>query len=209
MTDLFEAVSFKMHRSNRFLAEIAFLSNKKLSCLVTIDNKTPVNLMYHKCFVARGRVSGYHGFDQSIPAKSQKSYSFEKYTSLSLDGCAAMILFSTNTSESTKCYFIVAFRNYSFKLSKNKAVLLILDGPQAMAKMSNSLCFGTIMRNEDPKPQIDGCYKGDDYESTYISASLDGKPEAKKEFRHINFSISLIDNYRSQIKVKVSHPELG
>ena len=188
---------------------MSFFSSKIMRCHVTIDNKTRDAIRYHKCFVARGRISDHTKFDESISSKCQKTYYFEKYSPLSLDGCAAMLLLSAETSETTRCYFVVAFRNYAIKIrsfSRNKAVLLILDDARSMAKISDLQCFGNIMRNEDPKPQFDGCYKGDVYdEQTFMSALVDRSESS--DFRNICFSIAMIDNYCSQINVIVSHPE--
>lgn len=203
-----EAVTYKMRNSKiSLLAEIKFLSNTKKSSLVTIHNETPHTMMFHQCFIARGRISGYLGFNQSIAANSQKSYSFEKYTSLSLDGCAASILLSATTCESTKCYFAVAFRNYLkfANLSRNKAALLILNDAESIAQMSDSQCFSKIMRNKDECPNFEGCYKGDIYKPSFMLASLD--QSECHEFRNICFQIAMIDGTRSQIDLKVLHPE--
>ncbi|XP_019861161.1 PREDICTED: uncharacterized protein LOC109589540 isoform X2 [Amphimedon queenslandica] len=205
---LMEAVTYKMQNSKMsFLAEIKFLSNTKMSSLVTINNETPHTMMYHQCFIARGRISGYPGFNESIAANSHKSYSFEKYSSLSLDGCAAMILLSATTCESTKCYFAVAFRNYLkfASLSRNKAALLILNDAESIVRMSDSQCFSKIMRNKDESPNFEGCYKGDIYKPSFMLASLD--QSECHEFRNICFRIAMIDGTRSQISLTVLHPE--
>ena len=191
------------------LAEIAALSNTNTSSHITINNETPHAMVYHQCFVVRGRISGYHGLNENIPPNNKKCFSFEKYSSLSLDGCAAMISLSATTWENTTCYFSIAFRNYvKFKnLTRNKAALLILNGANSMDKISNSQCFGRIMRNKDENPQFDGCYKGDIYSPSFISASMDRS--GSHDFRNICFRIAMIDDpSRSQVNVTVEHPEL-
>ena len=188
--------------------EMSVFSNKKMHCLITIDNKTRSAIDFHKCFVAKGRISDQAKLKESIPYNCHKMYFFEKYTTLSLDGCAAMLLLSAETSETTRCYFVVAFRNHAIKLgnsSKNRAALLILEDAKSMEKISDLQGFGKIMRNEDPKPPFDGCYKDDVYDQTFMSA-LVGKSDAR-DFRNICFNIAMIDNYSSKINVMVSHPE--
>ncbi|XP_019855830.1 PREDICTED: uncharacterized protein LOC109584509 [Amphimedon queenslandica] len=199
--------------NHKLRKEMADFSNTNISSHITVNNETPHPMMYHQCFLVRGRISGYHGLNENIPSKSKKCFSFEKYSSLSLDGCAAMIFLSASTCESTPCYFVIAFRNYvKFKnLTRNKAAILILNDAKSMNKISNSQSFGKIMRNkkENPHKDIDGCYEGDIYNPPFMAASLD--ESGSHDFQNMCFRIGMIDNpSRSQVNVTVEHPnQLG
>ncbi|XP_019851720.1 PREDICTED: uncharacterized protein LOC109581762 [Amphimedon queenslandica] len=206
------AITYKMRDTkNNVISEIARFSDTTISSLVTINNETPHAMTYHQCFVARGRISDRDAINQStIPGNSQKSYSFEKYSSLSLDGCAAIIVLSVTTCESTKCYFAVAFRNYirfTKSFSKNKAALLILNDATSIATLLNSQFFGEIMRNKDDSPNFAGCYKGDIYSPSFMLASLDSSQN--HNFRNLCFRFAMIDDpHRSRVNLTVQHPEL-
>uniref|UniRef100_A0A1X7SGI1 Death domain-containing protein n=1 Tax=Amphimedon queenslandica TaxID=400682 RepID=A0A1X7SGI1_AMPQE len=128
-------------------AEIRFLSNTKRSSLVTINNKTPATIVYRKCYIARGREASYVGFDSNVQPKSTRSYSFEKHSNLSLEGCGAMLFFSASTCEPevTKCFFVVAFRNYAIKLRRqNKTALMILYSSKSMDDLFDLLHYARI-----------------------------------------------------------------
>lgn len=96
LTNLKQAVTHKLakHGVPTVFAEIAFLSSQKRCCLVIIHNQTSKQITYHKCFVYRGSEPTYSRFDMSIQPNEKGGYSFEKHSSLSLTGCAAMIFLS-------------------------------------------------------------------------------------------------------------------
>lgn len=96
LTNLKQVITHKLakHGVPTVFAEIAFLSSQKRCCLVTIDNQTSKQITYHKCFVYRGSEPTYSRFDMSIQPKGKGGYTFEKHSSLSLTGCAAMIFLS-------------------------------------------------------------------------------------------------------------------
>lgn len=153
------------------LAEINFLSSQKRSCLVTIENQTQSNIKFRKAFILRGFQPTYHGFDQGIPSNSQHSYTFERQP-LSLTGCAAMIIFSTETTKQqqpTECFFLVAFRNYVIQWIKpNKAVLMILSNEGPMEELLNYQQFNSTMANTSKKPIMLECaYKHSDCRKTF------------------------------------------
>ena len=230
--NLLGAINYKRHTQGvaSVLAEISFLSTENRSCLVTIDNQTSTNIEYHKCFIVRGRQPSYAQFDHSIPPNENGSFSFEKHTSLSLEGCAAMIFFSINASKdegvSTKqnqrysklcrpgmeyiwqnhCFFVVAFRNYMIqKLKPNKAVLMILDGPASMDNLSSLLQFGKLMNNRKSRPSFQGCYTGSDCQHTFMFSSPDSKMRNMLEFKSTKFTIKIDgDNHHSVVNVTVA-----
>ena len=230
--NLLGAINYKRHTQGvaSVLAEISFLSTENRSCLVTIDNQTPTDIEYQKCFIVRGRQPSYAQFDRSIPPNENGSFSFEKHTSLSLEGCAAMIFFSINASKdegvSTKqnqrysklycnsmeyiwqdhCFFVVAFRNYMIqKLKPNKAVLMILDGPASMDNLSSLLQFGKLMNNHKPKPSFQGCYTGSDCQQTFMFSSPDSRMRNMLEFKSTTFTIKIDgDSHHSVVNVIVA-----
>ena len=230
--NLLGAINYKRHTQGvaSVLAEISFLSTENRSCLVTIDNQTPTDIEYHKCFIVRGRQPSYAQFDHSIPPNENGSFSFEKHTSLSLEGCAAMIFFSINVSKdegvSTKqnqrysklysssmeyiwqdhCFFVVAFRNYMIqKLKPNKAVLMILDGPASMDNLSSLLQFGKLMNNHKPKPSFQGCYTGSDCQQTFMFSSPGSRMRNTLDFKSTTFAIKIDgDNHHSVVNVTVA-----
>ena len=190
------------------LAEICFLSSRKKSSIVTIENKTPAKILYHKCFIARGREASYVGFDSSVPPKSQTSYSFEKHTRLSLDGCAALIFFSATTCKpkATECFFVVAFRNYAIKTKSNKTALMILNSPKSIEELSGLLQYAKVISNEEEDPNLPGCHIGHEYRTTFTCAGSGEKNGL--EFPFIKFDIYMNnDSNHSQSTITVSHPE--
>ena len=233
LKDLLGAINYKMHTQGvaSVLAEISFLSSKNRSCLVTIDNQTSTEIVYHKCFIVRGRQPSYAQFDCSIPPNENGSYSFEKHTSLSLEGCAAMIFFSINAlkdegilsvSKSNRsysklcrpgmeyiwqshCFFVVAFRNYTIqKFKPNKAVLAILDGPASMDSLSSLLQFGKLINNYKPRPSFQGCYTGSDCQYTFMFNFPGSRMRNTLEFTSIKFTIKIDnDNHHSVVNVTV------
>ena len=226
LNDLLEDINHKRHTQGvaSVLAEISFLSSKNRSCLVTINNQTSNDIEYHKCFILRGRQPSYPQFDCSISPKEKGSYSFEKHTSRSLEGCAAMIFFSicalkneeasglsrSNTlnrsysklySSSMEyiwqnhCFFVVAFRNYMIqKFKQNKAVLAILDGPVSMDNLSSLPQFGRLMNNHIPRPSFQGCYTGSDCQRTFMFNSPGSRLRNTLEFKSIKFTIEIDDD---------------
>lgn len=104
LTNLKQVITHKMakHGVPTVFAEIAFLSSQKRCCLVTIDNQTSKQITYYKCFVYRGSEPTYSRFAMSIQPNSKGGYSFEKHSSLSLTGCAAMIFLSAVVSNESR-----------------------------------------------------------------------------------------------------------
>ena len=234
--NLLGAINYKRRTQGvaSVLAEISFLSTENRSCLVTIDNQTSTDIEYLKCFIVRGRQPSYAQFGCSISPNENGSYSFEKHTTLSLEGCAAMIFFSINASrdegvlsvsQSTKqnhklyssrsgmeyiwqsrCFFVVAFRNYMIqKLRQNKAVLAILDGLTSMDDLSSLLQFGKLINNDKPKPSFQGCYTGSDCQHTFIISPPGSKLRNMLEFKSIKFTIEIDnDNHHSVVNVIVA-----
>lgn len=186
-----------------FVAEIAFLSQEKRSCDLRVFNETPNAVNFIKSYIVRGRASNYIRLDEDIPAKCDKSYPFEKFTKMSLDGCAVMLLFSTDTSESKKCYFLVAFRNYSIQFSRrshNRAALLLIADPASVAGLMSLQYFGEVMRNENTKPEIG--YQGELFTRTFMA--VDTSSTECVDFGNIIFSLSITDRVHSVVTVKVS-----
>ena len=234
LKDLLGAINYKMHAQGvaSVLAEISFLSSKNRSCLVTIDNQTSTNIEYHKCFIVRGRQPSYAQFDHSIPPNENGSFSFEKHTVLSMEGCAAMIFFSINAlkdeeissvSQSNRsysklcrpgmeyiwqshCFFVVAFRNYTIqKLKPNKAVLMILDGPTSMDDLSGLLQFRKLINNYKPRPSFQGCYTGSDCQYTFMFSCPGSRMRNTLEFKSTEFTIKIDDdNHHSRVNVTVA-----
>ena len=210
---MFERVTHEMQQNNiaSVHAEIRFLSSKKRSSLVTINNKTPATIIYHKCFIARGHEAHYVGFDSSVPPKSKISYSFEKYTNLSLEGCAAMLFFSATTCESepTKCFFVVVFRNYTIKLRRpNKTALMILHSDKCMDELFDLRQYARVIDNENNNnpTNLRGCYVGNKYPKTFMWTGRGDKSILASPF--IKFHMYMDnDNYQSHSVVKVSHPK--
>ena len=227
-------INYKRHTQGvaSVLAEISFLSTENRSCLVTIDNQTPTDIEYHKCFIVRGRQPSYAQFDHSIPPNENGSFSFEKHTVLSMEGCAAMIFFSINAlrdeeissvSQSNRsysklcrpgmeyiwqshCFFVVAFRNYTIqKLKPNKAVLAILDGPASMDDLSSLPQFGKLMNNHKPKPSFQGCYTGSECQQTFMFSSPGCRLRNMLEFKSTTFTIKIDgDNHHSVVSVTIA-----
>ena len=232
--NLLGAINYKRHTQGvaSVLAEISFLSTENRSCLVTIDNQTPTDIEYHKCFIVRGRQPSYAQFDHSIPPNENGSFSFEKHTVLSMEGCAAMIFFSINAlkdeeissvSQSNRsysklcrpgmeyiwqshCFFVVAFRNYTIqKLKPNKAVLAILDGPASMDDLSSLPQFGKLMNNDKPKPSFQGCYTGSECQQTFMFSSPGCRLRNMLEFKSTTFTIKIDgDNHHSVVSVTIA-----
>ena len=227
-------INYKRHMQGvaSVLAEISFLSTENRSCLVTIDNQTSTDIVYHKCFIVRGRQSSYAQFDHSIPPNENGSFSFEKHTALSMEGCAALIFFSINAlkdegilsiSQSNRrysklckpggeyvwqshCFFVVAFRNYMIqKLKPNKAVLAILDGPASMDDLSSLPQFGKLMNNHKPKPSFQGCYTGSECQQTFMFSSPGCRLRNMLEFKSTTFTIKIDgDNHHSVVSVTIA-----
>ena len=227
-------ITYKRHTQGvaSVLAEISFLSTENRSCLVTIDNQTSTDIVYHKCFIVRGRQSSYAQFDHSIPPNENGSFSFEKHTALSMEGCAALIFFSINAlkdegilsiSQSNRrysklckpgmeyfwqshCFFVVAFRNYTIqKLKPNKAVLAILDGPASMDDLSSLPQFGKLMNNDKPKPSFQGCYTGSECQQTFMFSSPGCRLRNMLEFKSTTFTIKIDgDNHHSVVSVTIA-----
>lgn len=191
-------------------AEIRFLSNTKRSSLVTINNKTTATIVYRKCYIARGREASYVGFDSNVQPKSTRSYSFAKHSNLSLEGCGAMLFFSASTCEpeATKCFFVVAFRNYTIKLRRpNKTALMILHSSKSMDDLFDLLHYARIINNENENPSnLPGCYVGDKYPTTFMWT---GRGEERAlVFPSIEFCLTMDnDNYHSHSIVTVSPPK--
>uniref|UniRef100_A0A1X7TR93 Uncharacterized protein n=1 Tax=Amphimedon queenslandica TaxID=400682 RepID=A0A1X7TR93_AMPQE len=208
--ELLNLVTHKMEQSDvgSVLAEICFLSSGKKSSIVTLENKTPSEIKYHKCFIARGREASYVGFDRNVPPKRDTSYSFEKHTYLSIDGCAAMIFFSATTCKpnATECFFVVAFRNYGIKTKPNKTALMILNSSESIEELSGLLQYAKVIANKNEDPDLPGCHIGHDYQTTFMCA-LKGQRNIL-EFPSIKFRIYMNnDNNHSQSVITVSHPE--
>ena len=190
------------------LAEIIFLSNTKRSSLVTIENETPVEILYHKCFIARGDQAHYVGFDKNVPPKSKVGYSFENHTRLSLDGCAAMLFFSVMTCESEECFFVVAFRNYVIKLRRpNKTVVVILKSFEAMDELYNLLQYSKIMNTGKNSKDVPGMSLEKKYQKPFMWAGCGQK--SALEFPSIEICMDMMDtdDCHSQSTIRVLHPK--
>lgn len=198
---MYDFVTHKMEQGDitGVLAEIEFLSNTMRSCLVTVNNKTRIPVQYDKCLITRGREASSSGFDADIPPQSKGSYSFEKYTRHSIEGCAAMMFFSI-ASKPNACLFMVAFRNYTIKIMRpNRAVLMFLDSKKSMDKVSDLKVFEKIMNNKGNSRNIPGCYEGKKILCANLGSTMAGN------FDSIEFSIEMNnDNYCSEVNVIVS-----
>ena len=210
---MLDLVTYKMEQNDvaSVLAEICFLSTKRRSSLVTVVNKTPAKIQYHRCFIARGREASYVGFDSSVPPESRMSYSFERYSDLSIEGCAAMIFLSATTCEpeATKCFLVIAFRNYAIKLRRpNKSALMILHSSKSMDELSDLLHYARIVDNENENPSnLRGCYVGNKYPKTFVWT--DCGEERALVLPSIEFHMTMNnDNYHSHSTVTVSHPKV-
>lgn len=104
LTSLKQVITHKLakHGVPTVFAEIAFLSSQKRCCLVEISNKTSKQITYHKCYVYRGSEPTYSRFNMSIPPNGKGGYNFEKHSSRSLTGCAAMIFLSIIVSNESQ-----------------------------------------------------------------------------------------------------------
>lgn len=189
------------------LAEIDFLSSQNRSCLVTIKNQTQSNIKFRKAFILRGFQPTYHGFDQGIPSNDEHSYTFERQPR-SLTGCAAMIVFSTETTKQqqpTECFFLVAFRNYVIQLIKpNKAVLMILSNEGPTEELLNYQQFSSIMANTSKKPITLKCaYKLSDSKK-FFAFNETSQSSDDLDFGSLMFEITSYNvDYHNQIIVIV------
>lgn len=220
LKSLFDKVSDKMEADGvaAVLPEIIFLSNKKKSCLVTIENKVAAPIMYRKCFIVSGCQSSYYGFDDSILPDDKRSYCFEKST---LEECSAMIFFAVDISllthnqpakieeaddptdaEPNECFFMVSFKKFLFRTSSNKVALMFLNDAKSENELFSAQKFEKIINNEKESPDISGCYDGIDCLKKF--AFRHPGSIASLDFKVINFTIKIDDDsHHTQVTVVV------
>ena len=182
------------------MEEITNLSHNKRSVLVYIHNKT--------CYTIETSRFVIFGVQEkrtvnTISPKTKQGYNYEK-SLVSLKGCAGIQTFAVKLSETTQLCFLVAFRNSTIQIrrqSRNKVALLLIKDRNITPDVRY---FERIMKNEDPNPDLPGCYPGGQCDCTFKATIASEQPVFQMEFENIVIHISMTTYYESEVNVIIS-----
>ena len=182
------------------MEEITNLSHNKRSVLVYVRNKTCYTIETSR-FVIFG-VQKQRNVN-TISPKTKQGYNYEK-SLVSLKGCAGIQTFAVKLSETTQLCFLVAFRNYTIQIrrqSRNKVALLFLKDHNITPDVRY---FERIMKNEDPNPDLPGCYPSDQYGCTFKATIASEQPVFQMAFENIAIRISMTPHCDSEVNMIIS-----
>ena len=200
---LFQDISLRLATGERrsLLEEITYLSQNKRSTLVRVRNETPY-VIESSCITIFGaqKESGV----SEISPKTERGYNYKK-SKLSFKGCAGIQTFGVKLSETSKLRFLVAFRNLTVQIKKkfhNKVALLFIEDCDINADL-DVVIFERIMRNEDPNPDLPGCYPRGKYDCTFKATIASEQPTFHMIYDSIKIVVSMMPDYKSEVGVIV------
>lgn len=198
---LFQDISSRLANGERrsLMEEITFLSQNKRSTLVRVRNNTPY-VIETSCITIFGaqKESGV----SEIPPKTEQGYNYKK-SKLSFKGCAGIQTFGVKLSETSKLHFLVAFRNLTVQIKKkfhNKVALLFTEDSNINADL-DVVIFERIMRNEDPNPDLPGCYPRGKYGCTFKATIASEQPTFEMTYDSIQIVVSMMPDFKSEVGV--------
>ena len=108
-------------------------------------------------------------------------------------------------SETSKLHFRVAFRNLTVQIKKkfhNKVALLFIEDCNINEDL-DVLIFERIMGNEDPNPDLPGCYPRGKYDCTFKATIASEQPTFQMIYDSIKIVVSMMPDYKSEVGVIV------